>query len=219
MKTWWRKVRPRVLSTPIYLLARLIGMTLRLQVEGFDRCRSLEGGRIFSGWHGRTLIAANFFKGQGVWTIISQSNDGDMQNRIFQKFGFNTIRGSSGRGGAKAAIESIKVLKEGATMAFTPDGPRGPTHIVQPGIMVMAQKSGAWLIPVGVSAKRRRLIGTWDSYMVPGFFTRAIMIFGEPIHVPASADAAEFERIRTELEAAMNELEQMAESKMGHGVA
>lgn len=216
MKTWWRRVRRKLLVLPIYSLARLIGITLRLKIEGFEEIQKLKGGRIFAGWHGRTLIAANYFKGKGVWTIISHSNDGDMQNSIFRLFGFKTIRGSSGRGGARAAIESIKVLREGATMAFTPDGPRGPTHIVQDGIMLMAQKSGAWLIPVAVSARRRRLIGTWDRYMVPGFFTDAIMIFGEPFKIPESASAEEMQEMRLEFQSKMNELEDAAERRMGH---
>lgn len=216
MKTWWRRVRRKLLVLPIYSLARLIGITLKLKVEGIERIQNLEGGRIFAGWHGRTLIAANYFKGKGLWTIISHSNDGDMQNSIFRLFGFKTIRGSSGRGGARAAIESIKVLKGGASMAFTPDGPRGPTHVVQDGIMLMAQKSGAWLIPVGVSARRRRLIGTWDSYMVPGFFTDALILFGEPFKVPNDASTDDIEKIKIDFQNKINELEDEAERRLGH---
>ncbi len=216
MKAWWRRARRVLLVWPVYALARLIGITLRIQIEGYDRLNDLEGGKIFAGWHGRTLIAANYFKGKGLWTIISQSNDGEMQNRIFRKFGFNTIRGSSGRGGARAAIESIKVLKAGGVMAFTPDGPRGPTHVVQEGIMMMAQKSGAWLVPVGVSASRRKLIKTWDSYMVPGFFSKAIMIFGEPVRLAERMTPEAMEKARRELQDRMNELEVEAERRMGH---
>lgn len=216
MKAWWRRARRILLVWPVYALARLIGITLRIQIEGYDRLNDLEGGKIFAGWHGRTLIAANYFKGKGLWTIISQSNDGEMQNRIFRKFGFNTIRGSSGRGGARAAIESIKVLKAGGVMAFTPDGPRGPTHVVQEGIMMMAQKSGAWLVPVGVSASRRKLIKTWDSYMVPGFFSKAIMIFGEPVRLAERMTPEAMEKARRELQDRMNELEVEAERRMGH---
>jgi len=205
------------LALPIYLLVRLIGLTVRLKVEGYEKCESLPGGKIFAGWHGRTLLAALFFAGKGVWTIISQSNDGKLQDRVFRRFGFQTIRGSSGRGGVRAAIESIKVLRKGVTMAFTPDGPRGPTHVVQEGIMLMAQKSGAWIVPVGASASRRRLVGTWDRYMVPCFFSRGIMVFGEPMQVPADADSVALENLRQKLEQELNQLEEEAERRMGHG--
>jgi lysophospholipid acyltransferase (LPLAT)-like uncharacterized protein len=219
MKAWWRRVRPAVLAPLVFWVARLIGATLRVRTEGYDGAKALPGGKIYAGWHGRTFVAAHFFRGQGVWTIISQSRDGEMQNRIFRRFGFNTIRGSSGRGGVKAAIEAIEVLRRGETMAFTPDGPRGPSGVVQDGIMLMAKKSGAWLVPVGVSARRRRLVRSWDRYLVPGFFSEAIMIFGEPMRLDADADADETERVRQRLERAMHELEREAEERMGHAPA
>ncbi len=214
MKQHWRNVRPYILGPLIHLFARLLGLTLRIQAEGYDRVRALPGGKIMAGWHGRTFVAAILFRGEGVWTIISQSKDGDMQNIVFRGFGFRTIRGSTGRGGARAAAESIRVLRKGGTMAFTPDGPRGPTHVVQPGIVLMAKKSGAALIPVGVSADRRWLAPTWDGYLVPKPFARCLMVFGEPIHVPADADEATLEAARRRLETEMTRLEEEAEIKV-----
>jgi len=216
VKAWWRRVRPSVLSQPIYWVVRLIGATLRITMEGWDRVEATPGGKILAGWHGRTFVAAIRFRGMGVWTIISQSRDGEMQNRIFTRFGFKTIRGSTGRGGVRAAVEAIKVLRAGAMLAFTPDGPRGPSGVVQEGIMAMAQKSGAAIFPVGVSSSRRRLVKTWDRYMVPGFFSRCIMIFGEPLTVPADASPDEVERIRLEFEREMHRLEAEAERRVGH---
>ncbi len=219
MKKWWRNFRRKLLPWPIYGLVRLIGMSLRLQVEGFERYRDLPRGRIYAGWHGRTFIAATFFRNRGVLTIISNSNDGDMQNRIFQRFGFRTIRGSTGRGGVRAAVESIKALREGAEMAFTPDGPRGPSGVVQGGIMMMAQKAGALLVPVGVSASRRWLVRSWDRFMVPKPFSRAIMIFGEPIELSEDADEATVEAVRLQFESELHRLEKEAEQRMGHAPA
>ncbi|HVL38605.1 MAG TPA: lysophospholipid acyltransferase family protein [Fimbriimonadaceae bacterium] len=209
-------MRPYVLSGLIYAIARSIGLTLRIRTIGYREVEAIPGGKIYAGWHGRTLIAANLFKGKGVWTIISQSRDGEMQNRIFKKFGFNTIRGSTGRGGVRAAVEAIKVLRQGATMAFTPDGPRGPSGVVQGGIMLMAQKAGAALVPVGVSARPRWLAPTWDRYLVPWPFARAIMIFGDPIDVPQEASEEEFEAIRLRFESEMHRLEREAEAAMGY---
>lgn len=217
MKSWWRRIRPAVLSLPIYWLVRLIGATLRITLEGWDKVEATPGGKILAGWHGRTFVAAIRFRGMGVWTIISHSRDGEMQNRVFTRFGFRTIRGSTGRGGVRAAVEAIKVLRTGAMMAFTPDGPRGPSGVVQEGIMAMAQKSGAAIFPVGVSASRRRLVKTWDRYLVPGFFARCIMIIGEPFRVPSDATPDEVERIRLEFEREMHRLEAEAERRMGHG--
>lgn len=216
MKAWWRRVRPRILPVPIYGLVRLLGLTIRLDIEGYEEARKLEGSKIYAGWHGKTFFGALLFRGRGVWTIISQSRDGEMQDGIFRRFGFNTIRGSSGRGGLEALAACVKVLKTGVEMAFTPDGPRGPSGVVQPGILLMAQKSGAWIVPVGVSARRRWLVRSWDRYMVPKPFTRGIMIFGAPIKVESKIPAEEFERIRLEFEQEIHRLEQEAERRMGH---
>ncbi|MBV6458563.1 MAG: hypothetical protein HONBIEJF_01695 [Fimbriimonadaceae bacterium] len=205
-----------MLAIPIYLLVRLIGATLRITLEGYDRVRELPGGKVLAGWHGRTFVAAIVFRGKGVWTIISQSNDGDMQNRIFRRLGFKTIRGSTGRGGVRAAVEAIKVLREGVTMAFTPDGPRGPSGVVQNGILLMAQKSGAALIPVGVSASRRWIYPAWDRYLIPKPFAKAIMVFGDPIYVPCDASEVQVEDVRKQLEAELHRLESVAEERMGH---
>jgi lysophospholipid acyltransferase (LPLAT)-like uncharacterized protein len=216
LKQWWRGVRPYVLSGPIAFLVKMVGNTLRIETDGLDRVQSLGKGVILSGWHGRTFLATRTFRGAGLWTIISLSRDGEMQDRIFRSFGFNTIRGSTGRGGAKAAIESIRVLKEGGIMAFTPDGPRGPSGIVQGGMLLMAKKSGAALVPVGVSASRRWLAPTWDKFMVPLPFSRGVMIFGEPLYLDAAATEEDVEAVRLKLESEMHRLQAEAEKRMGH---
>lgn len=216
MKRWLRQLSPHTKAAWLYRLVRLIGATVRLTVEWRVPESELPRPRIYAGWHGRTFIATRFFRNQGVWTLISQSRDGEMQNQIFKRFGFQTIRGSTARGGVRAAVEAIKVLRTGAVMAFTPDGPRGPSGVVQEGILLMAQKSGAAIVPCGVSARRRWLARSWDRYLIPKPFTPAIMIFGAPLAVPSDADATTLETIRCELEQAMHELEREAERRMGH---
>ena len=215
MREWWRRVRPRVVSKPIVWIARLIGCTLRIRAEGYEELDRLERGAIFCGWHGRSFLAALRFRKKGYWVIISQSRDGDIQNVVFRSLGFHTIRGSTGRDGARAAVESIRVLREGGKMAITPDGPRGPTHEVQGGVMVMAQKSGAALIPTGPAAHPRCLAKSWDRYMIPMPFARSEIVFGEPIYVPSGASAEEVEAIRLRLQEAMNEVEAESERRVG----
>src|SRR5476649_1139552 len=110
---------------------------------------------IFCGWHGRSFAFSDYFRGRGWYVIISHSSDGEMQTRIFSRLGYKIIRGSTGRGGVRAAREAITALEEGGTMAMTPDGPRGPSGVVQGGVMLMARKSGAGLVPVGIAARPR----------------------------------------------------------------
>lgn len=214
MKAAWRRVRPYILSGLIYRVASLLGRSVRLELENFEQIESLAGGKILAGWHGKTLLAAHLWRGKGVWTIISMSRDGEMQDRIFRKFGFNTIRGSTGRGGVRAAREAVGILRKGETMAFTPDGPRGPSRQVQEGIMLMARKAGVPIVPVGVAAEPCWRIRSWDRYLVPKPFARGLMIFGEPFYPRPDATPEEQELDRLAFEARMNELDDEAERRM-----
>ena len=211
MKQWWRNRRPFFVSGIIYALARFIGGTMRVKLVHFECLGDLRGGRIYCGWHGHSFVPAMYFRKRGYWVIISQSRDGEIQNRIFSKLGYNIIRGSTGRGGARALIESIRVLKQGACMAITPDGPRGPSGVIQEGIMRMAQKSGCALIPVGTYAKPAWFAPTWDRYMMPLPFSRAIFVFGQPMFVADSATPEQVEQQRLKLQDQIHQLQ--AEAK------
>lgn len=210
----WRNVRPYVVAVPVYYLASWIGRSLKIESRGFDRVAP--GGRIFALWHGRTFMGATFFRGRGCWTIISHSKDGDMQNTIFRRFGFQTIRGSTGRGGVKAAIETVRVLRKGGELAFTPDGPRGPSGIVQEGLVLMARKSGVPVYPVAIGCAKRWLMKSWDRYMIPKPFSKAVVVFGEPLTLTDDASPEDQEAFRLELQNRMHALEREVEAEFGH---
>lgn len=178
----------RLVSFLIYGAARLLFKTVRLRVVGEERVIDLQKrgqGVILVTWHGRTFLPIARFRGRGYWAFISTSRDGEYQNQIFRRFGWNTLRGStSARGAIQSALAMTKHLKAGATLAHTPDGPRGPSGQVHSGAVFMAQKSGCPIIPAGISASPRKLMPTWDRYLVPLPFARAVWIYGEPIVIP-----------------------------------
>jgi lysophospholipid acyltransferase (LPLAT)-like uncharacterized protein len=209
----------RLISTLICVMARFVAASLRLRVIGEERVRAFqEAGRgvILVTWHGRTLVPITRFRGLGYWAVISTSRDGEYQNRIFQRLGWQTVRGStSARGAVRSAIAMCRHLRDGATLAFTPDGPRGPCGQVQPGAIFLAQKSGCPIIPAGISAHPRALARTWDRYLVPGLFARAALIYGEPIFIPKDADAEELRVWAERVGAAINALENEAEQLVG----
>lgn len=219
MKAWWRRVRPRVLSGPVAALVRLIGLTLRIKTINEETFENIQGGKILCGWHGRSSIAGAKYRDRGFWVIISLSKDGEIQNNIFLKLGFKTIRGSTGRGGERALVESIKALRQGGTMAMTPDGPRGPSGVCQGGVMLMAKKSGCALVPVGISSKPRILLKkAWDRHMIPVAFGKSMMVFGEPYYVPKDASDEVIEAIRLKLQEDMHTLQEEAERRLGQPI-
>jgi len=134
-----------------------------------------------------------------------------MQNRIVSRYGYNTIRGSSGKKGVRAFLESVKRLQDGITLAVTPDGPKGPPKEVQVGTVLLAQRSGCPALPIGASARPRKLLGSWDSYMVPAPFGRAGIVFGELIHVPAELTEDGVKEMAARIGNALNDVEERAE--------
>lgn len=213
IKRWWRSARPRVLSAIAYGLVRVTAGTARLKIDGMPEDPS---NALFGGWHGKSLLFANLFRRRKFWVIISHSNDGEIQSQIFRRLGFQIIRGSTGRGGVRAAVEGIRVLKAGGTMAMTPDGPRGPSGIVQGGIMLMAHKSGGRLFPVGSSARPCVRFNSWDRYMIPLPFARAQIVIGPEITIPSDADEATIEEIRLKFQQAIHDAEAEADRRLGY---
>lgn len=215
MKKWWRDSRARILGRLGYRFVLTVGKTLRLRTPGYDKIKNLKDGIIICGWHGKSLIPGWFFRNKGVWVVISQSRDGEIQNVVFSSLGYNVIRGSTGRGGVRAAVEAIRVLRKGASMAMTPDGPRGPSGVVQGGVMLMAQKSGAALVPVGIGSRPSWRAPAWDRYMFPFPFARAVFLFGDPIYVPEDSTDEEVEMYRLELEKQIHLMDAQAEREAG----
>ncbi|MBL8059667.1 MAG: lysophospholipid acyltransferase family protein [Chthonomonas sp.] len=136
---------------------------------------------------------------------MSPSRDGDLLSRLFDRLGLATIRGSTGRQGIRALIESISALKAGTSLALTPDGPRGPAEEVQDGVLAMAKKSGVPIVPMSSSAQRKSFVKSWDRFLVPMPFSRCVVVFGEPIIVE------DMEVARVQLKQSMNEVQRRAD--------
>lgn len=217
LKDRWRELRPELVSGLLYRIVATIGHTLRVETSGFD----VEPTRtLYGGWHGRSFAFATHFRHRGWWVIVSLSRDGDMQNAIFGRLGYRILRGSTGRGGERAAVGAIRALKNGGVLAMTPDGPRGPAGVVQSGIMLIAQRSGARLVPVGVAASPSWIVSrSWDRYVVPKPFARVRIIAGEPITVPIGASPEEVEAIRIRFQEAIARLQCEAERRLREDMA
>jgi lysophospholipid acyltransferase (LPLAT)-like uncharacterized protein len=213
-------MRTLILGSVLLTITRLIRMTLRVRSENAQvvgEAAERHHGAIFVLWHGRTLIPAFTYRGRGYYALIAPSLDGDMQDYIFRKLGYRTVRGATRRGGVKAMLQLARIVAGGGVLVFTPDGPLGPTHKVQPGVVFLAQRSGRPVVPTGFSARPRLLLGFWDRYMVPAPFARAMCVYGEPIVVPPDLDEAGRERVAGEIEIALNRCEQRAEKLLGLG--
>ena len=96
-------------------------------------------------------------------------------------------------------------------LSVTPDGPKGPDREVQMGTVLLSQRSGCPVLPIGASARPRKLLSSWDSYMIPRPFGRAALVFGEIMWPPADTSEAAAEEWKAQIEYALKEVEQQAE--------
>jgi len=151
------------------LLIRLIYLTNKKE---FHAPQNLgDENFIMACWHGQLLMIpyayTRYRKNPNVKLLISEHFDGNLIAKTLNFFGFGTIRGSSTRGGAKALIQSIKEIKNGYDLGITPDGPKGPRHEVQDGIIVMAQKAKVNIVLVEIKASSYWQINSWDKFVIP----------------------------------------------------
>lgn len=164
---------------------------------------------IYASWHNRILLLVYTHRHQGINVIVSRSRDGELITRTIQRFGFETVRGSSSSGGSSALLSLLKKLAGGVDVAITPDGPRGPRYHVQMGVIHLAQKSGCPIVPFTVGASRKLVLRSWDGFLIPCPFARAILIYGEPVEVGPHSN---LEEKRRELEQRLMEITQRADS-------
>jgi hypothetical protein len=146
------------------------------------------------------------YRGSGVHTLVSQSRDGELLSRMLRHFNVPTIRGSSSRGGRRSLLALVRQTRQGAGVAIAPDGPRGPRQQAQVGIIGLARLAAVPIIPVAVGARWKVQFRSWDRFFLPFPCSRVVIAYGEPMLVPAHADAVVMEQKRRELENALSKL-------------
>ncbi len=145
-----------------YAAIRALGRTLRIRTLHADRVNAFwKAGRhvILAFWHGRQLMLPLCYGGSRLYILISEHRDGELIHRIVRRFGFDTIRGSSTRGGVRALRQLVRLGRSGVDLAVTPDGPRGPRCVAQPGVVELAKLTGLPILPLTVAASKKNSSG------------------------------------------------------------
>ena len=83
------------------------------------------------------------------------------------------------------------------------------------GVIRTAQKTGVPIVPVSFSASRRRVLGSWDRFVLALPFARGVIRVGEFIDIPRDADAETLERLRVRLESDLNTLTDELDARFG----
>lgn len=188
-------------------LIRLLALTIRIDdyPKGFnEKTRTIHA--IYAFWHCMMLIPAYVGRKSKIQVLISQHSDGEYIAQVIKRFGFGVIRGSTTRGGIRALKALVDKIREGRPVAITPDGPRGPRFIVQTGVIYLGKKTQLPVIPVVVGLSGYWELPSWDRFRIPKPFSRALMLYGDPIHIPPNISEEEMEHYRLLLENTMKEM-------------
>ncbi len=161
---------------------------------------------IYVVWHARLLVLPYLYRDRGFRVLISRSRDGEMIARLVRRFGFVVVRGSSSRGGAEGLRALARALREGHSVVVVPDGPRGPSETVKPGVVALARLTAAPVVPMALGASSEWRARSWDGFRVPKPFARCVVRFGDPVRVARPPGRRADEGPRKEIEAALLEV-------------
>jgi lysophospholipid acyltransferase (LPLAT)-like uncharacterized protein len=196
-------------------LLDIVMRTVRFEVDNDAAWRTHAAAGhpvLFTIWHGRLLAPAYLHRGQGVVAIVSKSADGEYLTRILQHWGFAAVRGSSTRGGDRALRELVRLVRAGRSVAITPDGPRGPREQLKPGVLQLAQLTGAPIVTAAAGTDRAWWFVRWDRFLIPKPFARVRVAYGDPVFIPRGAGAALMNDATARIEANLQELMQRVDT-------
>ncbi|MFH2012917.1 MAG: lysophospholipid acyltransferase family protein [Pseudomonadota bacterium] len=201
-----KKIKTVVAPFLISLIIRFLSLSLRIKEHNPENARKLwekNGNIIVAFWHGRLLmipVLYMYYKERRVYGLMSNHSDGEIISRSTQLLGYETIRGSTNKGGFSALRRMLRVLKDGSDLVLAPDGPNGPRYKVQRGIIDLSRLSGVPIIPIAFSSSKRKIFNSWDAFLLPLPFSKGIFVWGEPVYIDNKNDEEYLENKRMLLE-------------------
>lgn len=183
----------RVVAHPIIaLLARTWRFELPPRSGLADAVWAGKAVVVLACWHEELLPLLWHGRGIGLGVIVSGSRDGEYAARLAEGFGYKALRGSSSRRGGRALLEAVRALQAGTSVAFTPDGPRGPRRVFKPGAALAAQRAGVPLVPIRATPVQAWRLRSWDRFAIPKPGALVRIAYGDPIQVgPGSQGVSE----------------------------
>ena len=198
---------------------QLIKLTGRWRIDGTEiPTDMLKEGKPFlvAFWHGRLLMMSLAWPyQQNFKMVISRHRDGELIARTIKFLGFDSISGSSSRGGAGSMRSILRALKSGEYVGVTPDGPRGPRMRAAKGIVFAACHAGVPILPLSYAARSCKTLTSWDRFLIPLPFCRGIIRWGKPIAITSNADEKEILQKTSDLEKQLNFLTNQLDDELG----
>jgi lysophospholipid acyltransferase (LPLAT)-like uncharacterized protein len=188
------KVSPETVRAVAAPAIRLLARSWRIRTVHEERWRALYQARrphVFLLWHEVLLPLLWRHRAQDIAIVVSEAREGQYLTDFALALGYRAVRGSSTRGGARALLGAVRELREGRSVAFTPDGPRGPRRELKPGVVAAAQRGNGVVVPIHAEADRAWRLDSWDRFVIPKPVAKVTVIYGRPFEIgPGDAGLA-----------------------------
>ncbi len=209
----------RAAAALLRVVLRFLGWTTRREIRGgSDLLGRWARGEpvIVTFWHGRLVMMPFIYTGRGACIMNSGHRDGRLVSEVIAPWRIRAVHGSSTRGWLGGLRGLLKAHAQGQDLVVVPDGPRGPSGVVKPGVVQLARATGLPIFPLSFAASRsRRLERSWDRMLIPLPGARVVFEVGLPIVVPRDADPATVEAARVRLEQELDAATARAEAAVG----
>jgi lysophospholipid acyltransferase (LPLAT)-like uncharacterized protein len=213
---WSRRIQIPIIAAAVYTVIRLLGPTLRYEVLGWHHAERVYASQkriIWAFWHRVIIPIVWWRRNHGIVVMNTTAFDGQWTRKVIEWLGFGTAQGSSSRGGLRGLAVMAKRLEQGVDCAFTIDGPRGPRYIAKPGPVILARKTGCPVMVFHIGVDRGKTFEkTWDHFLLPKPFARAVILFAPPIYVPPDANQEALEAKHGEMQRELERVRDVAES-------
>jgi lysophospholipid acyltransferase (LPLAT)-like uncharacterized protein len=178
-----RFLKKYVFSFLIWFLYKLLSSTWRVKFFEPESMRALRKSRqpmILAHWHGDELVLISAISRYRIATLSSKSDDGEMMSVIIKLLGGKTSRGSSSKSGATGLLGLLRMAKKGYNFSFAVDGPKGPLHVVKPGVFEFSRLANSPIFVGGVSCDRSWLFKkSWNQAFLPKPFAKIKIVWRE----------------------------------------
>ena len=169
------------------------------------------GKKIYVFWHEYITLPIIPRSHCDLAILLSQHADAEILTHLMRRCGFDTVRGSTSRGGAGALYDLCQHSAK-RSLIITPDGPRGPRRRMAQGPVYLASRLGFPLVCIGLGIDRPWRLKSWDRFAIARPGSRARAVVGPQMKIPENLDRAGIEHYRLETERMLNRMTLEAEA-------
>lgn len=168
----------------LHLLIRGLHATWRVTERGRESAEAIVSQSrsvVLVHWH--CFILAGFYALPATPKryLISRHRDGELIATVATRFAIGAVRASTSSGAAAGLRQVARELAGGISIGITPDGPRGPARVAQPGCVAAARLARVPIIPYACAASAAWRTRSWDQLLIPKPFAQVVLQYGEPV--------------------------------------